>query len=252
MSIPNKNLIGLIPAAGKGSRLNLPYPKELYPIIRNDRYKPLSQFVVENLITAGVHHIVFVINETKHQLMSYYGDGERFGCKFSYVYQERINSSIESTSPGLSHALDAAYHLVRDQKVVFGMADTIMFPDDVFSHLIDTSPDSDDTNLGLFMVDTPHKFGMVKLDDSGHVVEIVDKPESTDLSFAWGCMVWPPKFTEYLHRKIQGQKELDFARIMNNAITDKINFRGVIIPGGKYADLGTYEEIAELERKYQY
>jgi len=27
-----KDLIGIIPAAGKGVRLGLPYPKELYPI----------------------------------------------------------------------------------------------------------------------------------------------------------------------------------------------------------------------------
>jgi glucose-1-phosphate thymidylyltransferase len=63
------NMIGLIPAAGKGVRLGLPYPKELYPIIHNNRYKPVSQFVVDNLVASGVEHIVFVINETKHQLL---------------------------------------------------------------------------------------------------------------------------------------------------------------------------------------
>ena len=56
-------LIGLIPAAGKGVRLGLPYPKELYPVIRNNHYKPISQFVVDNLTNAGLKHIVFVVNE---------------------------------------------------------------------------------------------------------------------------------------------------------------------------------------------
>ena len=55
-------LIGLIPAAGKGVRLGLPYPKELYPVIRNNHYKPISQFVVDNLTNAGLKHIVFVVN----------------------------------------------------------------------------------------------------------------------------------------------------------------------------------------------
>jgi UTP-glucose-1-phosphate uridylyltransferase len=71
----SKELIGLIPAAGKGLRLRLPYPKELYPIIRDNRYKPISQFVLENLAAVPVEHIVFVINETKHQLIGYFGDG---------------------------------------------------------------------------------------------------------------------------------------------------------------------------------
>ena len=80
--------VGLVPAAGRGVRLGLPYPKELYPIIRENRYKPVSQFVLDNLIASGVGHVVFVINETKHQLVGYFGDGSRFGCDMSYVVQE--------------------------------------------------------------------------------------------------------------------------------------------------------------------
>jgi len=85
-----ENFIGLIPAAGKGVRLGLPYPKELYPVIRNNHYKPISQFVVDNLTNAGLQHIVFVVNETKHQLMGYFGSGQRFGCNISYVVQEVV------------------------------------------------------------------------------------------------------------------------------------------------------------------
>src|SRR5512143_968349 len=128
----NNELIGLIPAAGKGVRLGLPYPKELYPIIRDNHYKPISQFVLHNLVTARVNHIVFVINETKHQLIGYFGNGHRFGCNISYVVQEQSNEGEKSTSPGLSHALDSAYHLIQGKTVFFGMADTIMQPEEVF------------------------------------------------------------------------------------------------------------------------
>ncbi len=68
----NEDAIGLIPAAGKGVRLGLPYPKELYPVIRNNHYKPIAQFVLDNLRAAGLKHIVFVVNETKHQLIGYF------------------------------------------------------------------------------------------------------------------------------------------------------------------------------------
>ncbi|MFN3335463.1 MAG: sugar phosphate nucleotidyltransferase, partial [Caldilinea sp.] len=110
----SEELIGLIPAAGKGVRLGLPYPKELYPVIRNNRYKPVAQFVVDNLTLAGLRHIVLVINETKHQLVGYFGNGQRFGCNISYVVQEALNGdgAVQSTSPGLAHALDSAYHLI--------------------------------------------------------------------------------------------------------------------------------------------
>jgi len=96
----SEELIGLIPAAGKGIRLGLPYPKELYPVIRENRYKPISQFVLGNLVAADVQHIVFVINETKHQLIGYFGNGHRFGCQISYVVQEPTLRQGKSTSPG--------------------------------------------------------------------------------------------------------------------------------------------------------
>lgn len=44
-----EDVIGLIPAAGKGMRLGLPYPKELYPIIRNNHFKPIAQYVLDNI-----------------------------------------------------------------------------------------------------------------------------------------------------------------------------------------------------------
>ena len=112
----NDELKGLIPAAGKGVRLKLPYPKELYPIIRDNRYKPISQYVVDNMAIVPVEQVVFVVNETKHQLIGYFGDGHRFGCQMSYVVQETRDTATQSTSPGLGHALDAAYHLTRKDR----------------------------------------------------------------------------------------------------------------------------------------
>jgi dTDP-glucose pyrophosphorylase len=123
--IMQEDVIGLVPAAGKGIRLGLPYPKELYPIIRNNHYKPIAQFVIQNLTEAGVQHVIFVINETKHQLIGYFGNGQRFGCQISYVVQESRNDQLDSTSPGLAHALDSGYHLIKGKRC-FGMADTIM------------------------------------------------------------------------------------------------------------------------------
>ncbi|MEZ4555371.1 MAG: hypothetical protein R2851_07405 [Caldilineaceae bacterium] len=65
--------------------------------------------------------------------MGYFGNGRRFGCDISYVVQESTNEAGQSTSPGLAHALDSAYHLTRGKTVCFGMADTIMQPVDVFA-----------------------------------------------------------------------------------------------------------------------
>jgi glucose-1-phosphate thymidylyltransferase len=246
----NEEIIGLIPAAGKGLRLGLPYPKELYPVIRNNHYKPISQFVLSNMTLAGVHHIVFVINETKHQLMGYFGDGHRFGCNISYTVQETTNGHDKSTSPGLAHALDSAYHLTKGKTVFFGMADTIMQPNDVFKNAFASAQPEDNVILVLFETEHPEKFGMVRKDHNQRVVEIVDKPASTELTEMWGCIIWRPSFTEYLHECVS-QGVSDFANIMNSAIANGQRFRGYHVDNGVYIDLGTYEEIMEFDRRYR-
>jgi glucose-1-phosphate thymidylyltransferase len=239
--------VGLIPAAGKGVRLGLPYPKELYPIIRENRYTPVSQFVVTNLVTSGVTDLVFVINETKHQLLGYFGDGRRFGCNIAYVVQEGSAAEGQSTSPGLAHALDSAYHLVRNKTVFFGMADTIMEPRDVFARAWAAAGADTDAMLVLFPTTRPEKFGMVRLDGARRVVEISDKPRQTDLSEMWGCIIWRPRFSEHLHQSVRQRGVSDFARILNDAIAAGMRVEGFPVTDGSYADLGTYEEIRELD-----
>lgn len=244
-------LIGLIPAAGRGVRLGLPYPKELYPVIRDNHYKPISQFVVDNLTNAGLKHIVFVVNETKHQLMGYFGSGQRFGCDISYVVQEIVDGKTKSTSPGLAHALDSAYHLVKGKTVFFGMADTLMNPGDIFKRVYEAASTVDDVLFGMFTTDRPEKFGMVRMGTDLRVLEIVDKPNHTDLTEMWGCIIWRPSFTEHLHECVLEHGISDFAKIMNDAIAKGLKFKGVHMKDGTYIDLGTYEEIADLDKKYR-
>jgi glucose-1-phosphate thymidylyltransferase len=240
--------IGLIPAAGRGVRLGLPYPKELYPIIRENRYKPVSQYVLDGLVASGVGHVVFVVNETKHQLMGYFGDGTRFGCRLSYVVQEGGGTEPASTSPGLAHALDSAYHLVRGRTVCFGMADTIMEPRDVFARAQASAEAEDDVVLVLFPTTRPEKFGMVRVDEARYVRQVVDKPRETDLTLMWGCIIWRPRFTEHLHDCVRRRGVSDFAQILNDAIAEGLTVRAYPVSDGSYLDLGTYEEIRDLDR----
>lgn len=246
-----EDFIGLVPAAGKGVRLGLPYPKELYPVIRNNHYKPIAQFVIDNLTEAGIQHVVFVINETKHQLIGYFGNGQRFGCQISYVVQESRIDQPDSTSPGLAHAMDSAYHLIKDKIVFFGMADTIIQPRDVFARMYTAAAPDDDVILALFSTDRPQKFGMVRMNSAQQVMEIVDKPHDTNLTDMWGCIIWRPSFTEFLNKSVSVDGVFDFAKIMNEAIQEGLQFRGVHLNEGVYLDLGTYEEIMELDRRYR-
>jgi glucose-1-phosphate thymidylyltransferase len=179
------------------------------------------------------------------------GDGHRFGCNISYVVQELTENQNKSTSPGLANALDSAYHLIKDKTVFFGMADTIMQPNNVFQDAYQASLASDDVILILFSTEHPEKFGMVRTDNKDQVVEIIDKPSTTDLKNMWGGIIWRPRFTDHLHECVSQKGISDFAYIMNNAIQKGFQFRGFTVVEGVYIDLGTYEEIMEFDRNFR-
>jgi len=183
-------LIGIVPAAGAGSRLS-PYPnaKELFPIgyqrVRvNDRIerrpKVISQYLIENMINGGVRRFFFILGEGKHDIMHYYGNGSSYDVDVAYLFQEQLH--------GMPFAIDLVYPWLRgDETVVMGMPDTLIEPGDAFAKLLSAHRRwNADLTLGLFRTDKPAKFGMIGIDDESNVIEHVDKPSQTDLRWLWG------------------------------------------------------------------
>ena len=123
-----------------------------------------------------------------------------------------------------------------------------MEPGDVFARAWAAAEADDDVVTVLFPTTRPEKFGMVRLDGANRVVEIVDKPQATALSLMWGCILWRPRFTEHLHDSVRRRGASDFAAILNDAIAGGMRVRAFPVPDGSYMDLGTYEEIRELDR----
>lgn len=248
MKFDNSELIGLIPAAGKGTRLSLPFPKELYPIIQDNKYRPVSQSILEQIVYAGVDHVVFVVNEHKSQLLQYFGNGHRFNCNVSYVVQEQPKQTNErAITPGLAEAMDAGYHLVKDKIVVFGMPDTIITPKHIFKTALANLRNDYDGIFCLFKAEKPEKSGMVILSDEDEVLEIVDKPQKTDLEWMWGTVIWKPTFNSFLHDCITNRGVYEYGVIFNEALKSGLKFGGVKFDEGKYLDLGTVDDVVRVK-----
>ena len=64
----------------------------------------------------------------------------------------------------------------------------------------------------------------------------------------WGCIIWRPRFTEHLHESVRRRGVADFARDpeRRDRVRDARAWRSRFADGS-YADLGTYEEIRELD-----
>lgn len=253
----NKKLVGIIPAAGKGTRLSpFPCPKELFPIGYQDflvgetmqkRPKVISQYLIENIIDAGAQQIIFILGEDKHEIMRYYGDGSRFHVDIAYLYQEKLK--------GMPYAINLARPWIGDADVLFGMPDTIIEPKNAFQQLLAHHCRTDsDLTLGLFLTEHTSKFGMVELTQENEVKRIIDKPQSTTLQHMWGCACWSASFTalieNYLFSHPYNGKEVVLGDIFSFAVEKQFKVNALVFQKGQYIDIGTVDELDAALKKF--
>ena len=194
----------IIPMAGKGKRMRPHTLTTAKPLIKVAG-KPIVQRLVEDITRVcgeKVSEIAFVIGpdfgkEVEENLVKV---AESQGAKGSIYYQEK--------ALGTAHAIMCAKDALHGKTVV-AFADTLFKADFVM----------DTTQEGVIWVqkiDDPSQFGVVKLDEKGHISDFVEKPKSfvSDLAIIG---IYYFKDGDYL------KKELQY--LLDNNITDKGEFQ---------------------------
>ncbi len=182
----------VILAAGEGTRLRpftVSRPKVMIPIGN----RPILEYVVRALAANGITEIVLVVGYMKERIMSFFGNGSRFGVRISYAIQEK--------QLGTAHAAMAVRDQVRE--------DFIMVAGD---NIIDAQAIADllkhKGKLSMLVTDSemPSKYGVVQI-EAGRVVDIIEKPDKRlGNIIATGIYRFPPEFFDYLERGIMAGK----------------------------------------------
>jgi len=156
----------IVPMAGMGKRMRphtLTVPKPLLPVAG----KPIVQRLVEDIAQVcnePVEEVAFVIGptfgkEVEKMLIDVAGS---MGAKGSIWYQEE--------ALGTAHAIMCAAPVISG-KVVVAFADTLFKAD----FKMDTAQEG---IIWVQKIDDPRAFGVVKLDDKGHITDFVEKPQT--------------------------------------------------------------------------
>lgn len=240
-------LVGLAPAAGRAARLGrLPCSKEVYPLgVRETAVGQRVRVACESLFdafdAAGVARVYVVVGHGKWDVPAFLGQRSPAGTPLTYIVIEN--------SPSTCHTVDAASPFVDDALVAFGFPDILIEPRDCVARLRDHQRlTGADLVLGLFRAERPSKMDMVELDASGTVQRIVIKPSTTTLEDTWILAVWTPRFTSFLHDYVRAeQRDQDRERYVGDAMQAAIDagwrIEGVRIPGGRYRDIGTPDDL---------
>ncbi|MEO0350539.1 MAG: sugar phosphate nucleotidyltransferase [Cyanobacteria bacterium P01_A01_bin.15] len=264
-----QRIIGLVPAAGQGSRISpLPMSKELFPIGFQDlahrglRPKVACQYLLEAMGQAGVEESFLILRPGKWDIPAYLGDGSPLNMRLAYL--------TVHVPFGVPFSLNQAYPFVQDAIVAMGFPDILFSPRDAYSQLLTRLRSGQaDVVLGLFPTDQPEKVGLVEFDDEGVVSGIYEKSQLTHLRYMWAVAVWRPRFTKFLHQFVEARltkligdrspvllnefpayTETPIGDVMVDAIANGLRVEAIPFETGQYLDIGTPENLINAVYHY--
>jgi glucose-1-phosphate thymidylyltransferase len=230
---------GIILHGGHGTRLRpLTHtgPKQLLPIAN----KPMSEYCVETLVNAGIKEISFIIGGIgSKKVKEYYGDGEKFGVKFTYIQQD---------SPrGIAHAVSLCEDFVNNEKFVVFLGDNII-QREINDYILDFEKSNAFASLLLCEVDNPSQFGIAEIENN-KIIRITEKPKNPPTNLAvTGIYFLTPYIFEIIKKlKPSWRNELEIADALQMLVEEnKEIIYGIITDFWK--DTGTPDDIIEANK----
>ena len=242
----------IVLAAGKGSRLlplTLAMPKEMIRV----GVKPVIEHVIEVLKAGGIKEILIIVGRNKEAIMNYLGSGERLGVDLYYRIQEKPKGSAYATYLGKE--------FVNGEDFVLVYGDNYFKPYKAINDVLKLHIESNAcVTVLLHPVDDPTRFGIVKIDESGRVLGIIEKPSIEEAEFfrsdgkflnIAGLLVLKSEIFNAIKKTKKG---------INNEVwlTDSVELlrkNGKKIFGceclGTRYDIGTFESLKEADRMEQ-
>jgi UTP--glucose-1-phosphate uridylyltransferase len=248
----------VFPVAGMGTRF-LPatkaIPKEMLPIVD----KPLIQYAVEEAMSAGIDHFVFVTGRSKSAIEDHFdlavevesklresGKDAQIDLVNGWVPDAGSVSYTRQTSPkGLGHAVWCARTLVGHEPFAVLLADDFIFGNaPCLKEMVDAQANTDGNMVAVMEVPREHtrRYGVIDIaDDDGRLVRVrsvVEKPEPeqapSTLCIVGRYILQPEVFT-HLDRQEKGAgNEIQLTDAFAPLIRGGKPFHGLRFSGKRY------------------
>ena len=156
-------------AGGTGKRLRpltSSVSKQLMPVYD----KPMLYYPLTTLMLADIKE--FLIITTKEHLNSFkrlLSDGSQWGVSISYVVQREPN--------GIAEAFLLGEDFIGDSPSALILGDNLFHSSDIVRLLKKANSKEEGATLFTYRVNDPENYGVVKIDESGKPITIVEKPK---------------------------------------------------------------------------
>jgi glucose-1-phosphate thymidylyltransferase len=234
----------LILAGGEGTRLRPithTRAKQLVPVAN----KPILFYGIEAMVAAGIKEIGVITGATGAEIRAALGDGSDFAASITYIPQD--------APLGLAHCVLIARDFLGNDDFVMYLGDNLLEQDlAAFIAAFEAaraSADPPSAQILLKQVPDPQRFGIAKLDEQGHVVELVEKPDDPPSNLALvGVYLFDPTIHEAV-RSIapSGRGELEITDAIQWLITNGKRVRTERLTGW-WIDTGKLTPLLEANR----
>lgn len=163
----NKEIIAIIPAAGRGSRmLNLTedHPKAMLPL----HNKPLISWHLDKLLEERIKKVCIIVGYKKEKLINYVNNFYKDKLEITYVEQTELKGLAHAIKLGIDSLNDK--YVFSDHNLLIILGDTIIKDDLQLSLLHDNF-------IGYSNVEDYKRWCLIESDDDSNVIKFIDKPD---------------------------------------------------------------------------
>ncbi len=167
-----KDIIAVILAAGKGTRMgDADRPKVMFEA----NSKPIVEYLIQNIQTAGVSDIVLVVGYLQEQVRNY--------------FKERVQYVEQREQKGTGHAVMMAKNLLKGKSktVIVSYGDMPLFKTQTIKKLIEkfnSLVDGEQSTIAMVTVDLTDPdfwaYSRVLRNENGEIMATVEQKDATD------------------------------------------------------------------------
>lgn len=207
--------------------------KHLLPLAN----KAMIFHAIEKVVEAGVEEIFINVNPGEVELQEHIGDGGHWGIKIKFFEQT-------GGPQGIAHVVNIAKDFIGDDPFMFYLSDNILFGG-IKEMVAEFAQEKYDCMLALSKVPDPNRFGVPKFNESGELIDVIEKPAVPPSPFAvTGIYLYGPKvfFKAYenIEKSARGEYEISSIHSYFLKNNHKVGYKEIT---GWWKDTGQIEDL---------
>ena len=229
---------GIVLAGGLGSRLS-PITKIISKQMLLIYDKPLIFYPISTLMLAGIRDIQIIC--TSRDLLNFktlLGDGSQLGVNFFY--------SIQDVAAGLPDGIIKSEDFIKNDRFALILGDNFFFGAGLGTNLRNLDLSSG-AHILTFQVSEPSKFGIIEIDSSGLITNMVEKPKTprSNLAITGLYFFESDAIEKSKSLKVSGRNELEIVDLLK-IYWNEGRLRRTDMPRGTiWLDTGSFDAILE-------